>query len=120
MPDSFRTSVEQWIQSVPSVSGVRACGIRFPDRTSVNRSFRDGFPDLALDNAWRCVADTLQVLRSLRCPVQRLKWVFERHWVYCAVRSDGLFLGVFTSSEPDDVDRTGLDRLLDSFLALPR
>ncbi len=118
MHAQLKEGLENWLDSVPPLAGVLACGMRMPDRSTVNRSFDDGFPDASLDNAWRCVADTLQVLRSQRLPGRRLCWTYENHLLHCAVRPDGAFLGIITTSKPDALDEVGVEDALISFTSL--
>ena len=118
MQETLKVFFEQWLQQAPRPAGVMAWGMQLPDRTTINRSFWDGFPEASLNNAWRCVADTLHVLRSQRCPGQRIRWVFEHHWIYCAVRPDGAFFGVFTTNQSAEIDEPLLEHMLMDFLAL--
>ena len=118
MHTELKEGLENWLDSIPPLAGVLACGMRMPDRSTVNRSFDDGFPDASLDNAWRCVADTLQVLRSQRLPGRRLRWTYENHLLQCAVRSDGAFLGIITTSQREELDEIGIEETLVGFTSL--
>jgi hypothetical protein len=110
--------LQQWLVSKPPLAGIYAWGIRMPDQTTCTQSFSEAFAVPAIENAWRCVADTLQVIHLSRFPDRRIRWVFEHGWLCCAVRLDGSFLGVFTTNQIDRADWTGLEGLLMEFQSL--
>jgi hypothetical protein len=109
---------EQWLTNKPRLGGVHAWGIHLPDNTTFTESYSDMFPSSALENAWRCMADTLQVIRLRRFPERRARWVFERAWMFCTIRPDGVFLGIFTSNQLEQVNWAGLEQMMDEFLRL--
>lgn len=116
MPTSHRELFQRWIEAFPSLSGVKACGIGFPDRTAVTRSFWDGFPEVALGAAWRCIGDVFQVLRSQRLPSRRVDWKFENHVLHCVQRPDGTFFVLFVARPPAHIDTRAIDKALAQFL----
>jgi hypothetical protein len=105
----------QWLDQLPAIPGVLACGVRFPDRSSMNRSWSGEFPDDALDNAWRCAADTFDVLRLHQLPERRLRWLFGRHALHCEKRADSIFLGVFTTKVLQDEDDISFKQIVADF-----
>jgi hypothetical protein len=102
------------------VPGVLAYGVRFPDKSSLNESYSVEFPLLAMENAWRCVADTYQVLTLHRLPVARMNWVYERSLLTCVRRNDGLILGLFLTARERSRDTNSLERLVAEFQALEK
>jgi hypothetical protein len=106
---------EQWLISKPKLAGIYGWGIRLPDRTTFSESYSELFPVNALNNAWRCVADTLQVIRLHRFPERRVRWVFEHGWLLCSIRPDGIFLGVFTANQIEQVNWAGVELMLEEF-----
>ena len=110
--------VNRWFEAVAAVRGVLACGVRHPDKTSATRSWSGAFPEGALENAWRCVGDTYQVLKLNHLPGERMRWVYEQALLYCERRKDGTCLGIFTARDPQAVDLAGLAGLIENFHAL--
>jgi hypothetical protein len=111
----MKGTIKEWMFERPRVTGVLACGVRFPDKTALNESYSRDFPVVALDNVWRCVADAYQVLPLHRIPAVRMRWVYEKALLYCVRRSDGIILGLFTSRNPEELDSSGVERMCAGF-----
>ncbi len=92
----MQEQVHNWLTEKTKVAGVLACGIRSPDRRTFTRSLSTQFPQMALENACRCLADTFQVLGSNRFPVRLVRWVFENYFFYGFMRSDGHCFALLT------------------------
>ncbi|MBI5387383.1 MAG: hypothetical protein HZA90_22200 [Verrucomicrobia bacterium] len=107
--------LHQWLAERAQTPGVQACGLRYPDHTTVTHSTAPNFPPDALENAWRCVADTFQVLKHHRLPAVHLRWVFEHALLYCLTRPDGVCLTVFTSRKAQEVDAAALQAMFTEF-----
>ncbi len=114
MSEESKDRFTQWLRTSPAVRGALVRGIRFPDETFVSDMDARDFPNTALEQAWRMVADTFQVLRAQRVPATRLTWVHERTVLYCVQRADGAILGVFFSRRTA-ADPAALDKLLLEF-----
>jgi hypothetical protein len=110
--------LQPWLAQRTQVSGVFACGIRFPDKTSLTQSWSQEFPNDALENAWRCVSDTFQVLKINFFPNDNIRWVYENAFLYCGRRSDGICLAIFTSKDPQLFDEELIEGLFEEFRAL--
>jgi hypothetical protein len=110
--------LDQWLENVPPVSGVLACGLRYADNTSSSKSWSDTYPEPALENAWRCVADAFQVLKLNRLPGERMRWVYEQALLYGERRKDGVCFAMFTERDPQAVDLEAVVRLIQEFHAL--
>ncbi len=110
--------VRQWLDHNSPVRGVFACSVRFPDETSVSKSWSEQFAPPGLDNAWRCLAEIVRSLQTNRFSVSRLRWIHERALLFWEPRSDGIWLGVFTSREAQGVEIAGVQRLVAEFQAL--
>jgi hypothetical protein len=110
--------VNRWLSQTMAVPGILACGIRFPDNTYLTQSFSQTFPAEALDNAWRCASDTFQVLKINFFPHERVRWVYQAAFLYCARRQDGICLGIFTAKEPLAFDPDEIERLIAEFRSL--
>src|ERR671925_331965 len=95
MSEEIKERITDWLRRTPPARGVLVRGIRFADQTFVCDFDSRDFPMSALEQAWRSVADTFQVLEAQRLPPTRLTWVFERAVLHCVRREDGTILGVF-------------------------
>jgi hypothetical protein len=113
-----RHTMQPWLEQRARVAGVLAWGIRLADRSTINRAFRDGFPDAAMDNAWRCVAEIVQVLRAQRLLPQRLGWIFQHYRLDCALRADGTLFGALSAPPAQELDGAQLHLTFEDFLAL--
>jgi hypothetical protein len=111
MKDRFN----QWLSQHAQVAGVQACALRYPDQTSFTEVRASNFSRDALENAWRCVADTFQVLKHYRVPAADLRWTFEHSLLYCLNRPDGVYLLAFTTRKAAELDAPGLQRLFVEF-----
>ena len=110
--------VNQWFEQSSPFQGILACGLRHPDRTAISKTWADGFSEMAVENALRCVADLFQVLPLNRIQPGRVRWVYRGALLTCQRRTDGTCLGVFTSGEASAVDLAGLERLFTEFQSL--
>jgi len=110
---------KNWLAQVPSVRGLLACGVRFADGTALSQSYSCDCPMAALEHAWRCVADTFEVLAAYQQPAIHLRWRYELAHLHCVRRSDGAILGLFVTSRSADLDTPAVERLMADFEALP-
>jgi len=111
-------SLGQWLARRARLRGVLACGVRFPDKTSLTQSWSPEFTAPSLENAWRCAGDAFQVLKVNFFPNERVLWVYEKALLHCARRADGICLGIFTARDRGAVDDAEIDRLISEFRAL--
>ena len=119
MSDESKEQMAQWLRTAPVLRGMLVRGIRFADETFISDVEARDFPGAALEQAWRVVADTFQVLRAQRLPPTRLAWVHERTVLHCVQRPDDAIFGVFISRKATDFDPVALERVLAEFLQLP-
>jgi len=110
--------LSQWLSRRARLRGVLACGVRFPDKTSLSHSWSPEFTEPSLDNAWRCASDAFQVLRVNFFPNERILWVYEKALLHCAHREDGICLGIFTTKDLEAVDAAEIERLIAEFRVL--
>ena len=110
--------INQWFEQSAPFEGIQACCIRHADQSSVSKNWANGFDDLALDNAMRCISDVYEVLPFNQSPPGRLRWVYERALLHCERRADGVCLGIFTLRDEQKFDRDGLGRMFAEFQAL--
>lgn len=114
----MRDLVNQWFEQSAPFQGILACGVRHPDRTTVCKTWADGYTEAGVENALRCVTDVCQVMQVNRVPVGRHRWVFEQALFHCERRPDGTCLGVFTPRETREIDAEGLHRFFSEFQAI--
>lgn len=107
-----------WLRAVPTIRGALLRGIRFADETFVSDIDAREFPATAMDQAWRNISDTFQVLSAQRMPPDRLTWQHEKTSVHCARRPDGAILAIFISRKSPDVDTMALEKMLLEFQSL--
>ena len=110
--------INQWFDQSAPFEGILACGVRHPDQSAITKTWADGFSEMALENALRCMADLFHVLQLNRIPPARVRWVYAGALFHCERRADGSCLGVFTGKDSDTLDRSGLDRFFLEFQAL--
>lgn len=116
MSEPLQDKTARWLRSNVVVPGAIVRGIRFSDETFVTDVDTKEFPALALEQAWRVVADAFQVLAAQRIPPTRLNLVHERAVLNCVRRHDGAIMGIFTTRKAGDVDMNAVNRLLNEFL----
>ena len=107
--------LNQWLTQFAQVAGVQACAVRYPDQSTFTETREASFSREALENAWRCVADTFQVLKHYRAPALHLRWIFQHSLLYCLTRPDGICLLVFTTRKPQELDAPRLQSLFEEF-----
>jgi hypothetical protein len=110
--------LEQWFDRNGNVPGVLAFAVQYPDQTNSTQKCAPNITAEALDNAWRCVIETIPVLAMNNFPTARVRWVYEGGIVHCERRRDGLCLAIFASKDATSVNAGELDRLLAEFHAL--
>jgi hypothetical protein len=118
MSEESKEQISKWLRAAPAVRGMLVRGVRFPDQTFVSDVDARDFPLAALEQAWRVVDDTFQVLSAQHFPPTRLSWVYERLILHCVQRADGTILGVFLARKNTETDTEGLNRLLTEFQSL--
>ena len=108
----------QWLSRRAQLRGVLACGVRFPDKTSLTQSWSPEFTAPSLENAMRCAGDAFQVLKVNFFPDERVRWVYEQVLLDCARREDGICLGIFAAKDRGAADAAEIERLIAEFRGL--
>ena len=111
----MKEAIERWLGQHAPLKGLLACGVRYADETVFIPPSPAGFPPGNLEYAFRCMADTFQVLKLNQLPNEYVRWVYQSALLYCLKRSDSIFLGVFISRETEAVDLDGLEKMLGEF-----
>lgn len=110
--------VNQWFEQSNPFEGILACGVRHADQTAVAKTWADGFTEVGVEQALRCVSDCFQVLHLNRIPAVRVRWIYEGALLQCERRRDGACLGIFITRDTASIDLDGLDRFFTEFQAL--
>lgn len=110
--------VNQWFEQSAPFQGILACGIRHADQTAISKTWADGYTEMAVENALRCMADFFQVLPLNRIALGRVRWIYQGALLHCERRADGACLGVFTAKDESSIDGDGLERFFLEFQAL--
>ena len=118
MTEENKEQLRKWLRASVAARGTLLSSVRFPDQTFVNEGAEKDFPTDGLEQAWRVVSDTFEVLRVQRFPPNRLAWVYERAVLHCVRRTDGAMLGVFCRRKTSEVDSEALTRFLNDFQGL--
>ena len=113
--EAMKEAATEWLRQTPSVRGVLVRGLRFADQTIVCDVDSRDFSVAALEQAFRSVADTFQLLLANQIPPVRLAWSYDRTGLHCARRADKTILGAFASAKTGETDLTNLHRQLLEF-----
>jgi hypothetical protein len=121
MSAASKQLITQWLTTAPLLRGTLVRGIRFPDQSFVTDLDPQEFPAGALEQAWRLVSDTFDVLSAQRLPPTRLIWVYDRTVLHCVRHPEGAILGVCLARKNAESELDALNRLLTDFqfLAAP-
>ena len=111
----MKENINQWVRQQAAVQGVLACGVRHSDDTLFFSALPANYTREGMENVFRCLAHTFQVLKLNQLPHQQVRWVYEQALLYGASRADGGCLGVFTSKEPGTVNLEWLGKMLTEF-----
>jgi hypothetical protein len=114
----MKENIHNWLSEKMRVAGILACGIRSPDRKTFTRSLSPQFAPVALENACRCLSDTFQILNSNRFPIELVRWVYDKYFVYGFVRQDGHCLAVFTRRHEHSMQASDLEAIVAEFHSL--
>jgi len=118
MSEESKAQISNWLRGTPALRGMLVRGVRFPDQTFVSDTDARDYPAGALEQAWRVVDDTIQVLGAQHFLPTRLTWVYERSVLHCVQHPDGSILGVFLTRKGAETDTEGLNRMFNEFQSL--
>lgn len=118
MNEETKQAISQWLTAKALVRGTLVRGVRFPDQTFVTDVDARDFPAGALEQAWRSVGDTFDVLSAQRLPPTRLTWVYDRTVLHCVQHASGAILGVCLSRKSSDAVPEELEVMLAEFRTL--
>jgi hypothetical protein len=108
--------LKQWFDSCALAPGLLGCGVRLTDGSCVSQSFHETCPTTRLDEALRCLGDSLPSFNAHGLMPRWLTWTFEKGQMRVAERGDGLVLGLVI--QPNSAAAQNLDLLTEEFFAL--
>ncbi len=114
----MKEAISEWLRARPPFPGLLAGGVRYADESVFVWCNPAGFTPENLTYAFRCMADTFQVLKLNQFSNDYVRWIYEQALLYCVRRPDGNFLGVFVSRATEGVDQESLENLLGEFSRL--
>jgi hypothetical protein len=110
--------LQDWISRNTDASGVLAFGVYAPGKKSFIQPCTSSLSAPGLENAWRCVAETIPVLQLNRFPTARFRFVYGEAVVHCERGRDGTCLGIFAQRNEGTCPPAEIERLLTEFHAL--
>jgi len=113
----MNSEFNSWLKENTAFPGVLACGLRYPDKTTFSHSYAAEFATDKLEPAWRTAVEAFQTSKQSKQSFSRLRWVFDKALFHCAVRGDGVCLGIFTSKGTQEPSAESVDRLFAEFQA---
>ncbi len=108
--------LKQWLDSCALAPGLLGGGVRLPDGTCVSHSFHENCPRERLEEALRCLGDSLPSFTAHGLLPRWLTWTFEKGQLRLAERGDGLLLGL--AVEPSSAAAQNIDLLTQEFFSL--
>jgi hypothetical protein len=115
-PDRMNLKLKQWLEGCAVAPGLLGGGVRLPDGTYVTQSFNESCPSERLEEALRCLGDSLPSFATHGLMPRWLTWTFENSQIRLAERADGLLLGL--AIEPNSPAAENLDLLTEEFFNL--
>ena len=115
----MKDSINEWLRMQARRTGVFALGVAHPDNTYAGQSCSSIYPSVFLNNSWRCLRETFDILRQeQQLEPLCIRWVYEHACLYAAQRPDGVVLGIYVSRDEQLVPRTEVEAILNEFLFL--
>ncbi len=115
-PDRMNQKLKQWLDGCALAPGLLGGGVRLPDGTCVGHSFNEDCPRERLEEALRCLGDSLPSFSAHGFMPRWLTWNFEKGLLRLAERADGLVLGL--AIQPDSAAAQNIDLLTEEFFNL--
>jgi hypothetical protein len=107
-----------WLQEKTALPGLIGIGIYAPGKPTMMQACASGVSELALENAWRCAAETIPVLQFNGFPTGGFRFVFAQAFVHCERRPDGTCIGICALKNDKIFSPAQLETLLAEFHAL--
>jgi hypothetical protein len=115
-PNRMDQKFKQWLDGCAVASGLLGGGVRRLDGTCLSHSFNENCPRERLEEALRCLGDSLPSFATHGLMPRWLTWTFEKGQIRLAERADGLLLGL--AILPNSPAAENLDMLTEEFFNL--
>jgi len=114
----MKKAIEEFFDRNAAAPGLIAMAVQHADKSSVTRKYQPEMADESLENAWRCMLETMPVLKLNHFPTARFRWIYENALIHCECRKDGSCLGIFAAKESGQFNELEVDRLVAEFHSL--
>jgi hypothetical protein len=115
-PDRMNPKLKQWLEGCAAAPGLLGGSVRLADGTYVSQSFSENCPHERLEEALRCLGDSLPSFSTHGLMPRWLTWNFENGRIRLAERADGLLLGI--AIQPNSAAAEKLDLFTEEFFNL--
>jgi hypothetical protein len=112
------TRFSTWLAAKKTIAGLLALVVYVPGQAALIETCGSSTPGATLDNAWRCLAETMPVLQLNDFPTGCFRFMFQHALIHCERRQDGVCIGVFARHGQTRLPPAQLERLLAEFHAL--
>ena len=110
--------LKRWLTRRPQCPGVVAWGLCFSDRSTTSQGFTTQITPEAMEALWIELAEALLQTPRHDVKTQAMRWVFDTHVLYAAVRPDGVCMGVMVGRTAEETSRECIERTLADFRAV--
>ena len=111
-------TIPAWLERNRTSAGLLGLGVCLPGKPALVQACADGVAEPALENAWRCVAETIPVLQLNEFPTAGFRFVYGQAIVHCERRPDGACVAICGARDETQFRPEELYRLLSEFHAL--
>jgi hypothetical protein len=106
---------QEWLEKTAQYSGVLACGVRLPNKSSSVKTYHESFPEARIGELLQCLTEVAFTLRNSKVGGARLRWIFANGQIYSARRPDGATAVLATGKDPA---ASAIEELFADFLAM--
>jgi hypothetical protein len=112
----MNAKIKQWLDGCALAPGLLGGGVRLRDGTCFSHSYNESYPRERLEEAMRCLGDSLPSFTTHGLMPRWLTWTFEKGQIRLAERADGLLLCLAIQSNSPAAEN--LDLLTEEFFKL--
>src|SRR3954469_17848366 len=107
-------ALTEWVDSVLPPGSALGVGGQLNDGTGFQRGSAAAYTACGSDKVWTAIGPVAQLVGATGGSPTSM-WVFETALLWLACRSDGAWLGIFTSRDLDADARNSVKSLLETF-----
>lgn len=108
--------INRWFSRSARVSGILACGLRYPDGGTFSRTWEAHLTEALLNELWTRLHPIAEL--AVADAPESLRWTFDKNLVVGAARANGPTFFVLRGRKAGETEDAGLERLLNEFRAL--